>query len=155
MYNDIGIGIKTTDVHYRVPMLSILLSVLTELAVGLLGTALFSKASWSDVIALMKRSCRASPASQVKPTPINCDTQLSMCYDSPYAYHIWTDPTFSYRTLNITMTSLWHHLHLWHHYDLIYSTMTSLTPLWHHSQNTINTLQHRCSNLTCSYLVHW
>ena len=78
MYNDIGIGIKTTDVHYRVPMLSILLSVLTELAVGLLGTVLFSKASWSGINTLMKRSCRASTALQVKPAPINCDTQLSM-----------------------------------------------------------------------------
>ena len=48
-----------------------------------------------------------------------------------YAYHNRTYPTFSLRTLDVTMTSLWHHLpmtSLWHHlpmtsflhhYDLI------------------------------------
>ena len=54
-----------------------------------------------------------------------------------------------YSTMTYDITTLWHH------YDFIYSTMTSFTPLWHHPQNTINTLQYHSSNLTCSYLVHW
>ena len=48
---------------------------------------------------------------------------------STYAYLIWTDPTFSFQTLDIITTSLWHHSHT---YDIIYSTMTSFTYLWHH-----------------------
>ena len=70
--------------------------------------------------------------------------------DRPY-FFLW-NPRCHH---DITMTSptpLRPHLL---HYDLIYSTMTSLTSLWHHSQNTINTLRYHCSNLTCSYLVHW
>ena len=39
-----------------------------------------------------------------------------------YAYHNQTDPTFSLQTLDVTMTSLWHHppmTSFLHHYDLI------------------------------------
>ena len=74
----------------------------------------------------------------------------------------YTNPTFSLWTLDIIMTSHWHHYdvipHLWHHY----STLTSLwlhsyiiTPLWHHRQNTINTRRYHSCRLTCSYLVTW
>ena len=39
-----------------------------------------------------------------------------------HAYHTRTVPTFSSRTLDVTMTSLWHHPYLWHHH---YITMIS------------------------------
>ena len=42
---------------------------------------------------------------------------------SSYAYHTWTDPTFFFQTLDVILTSLWHHPHLWHHHYII---MTSL-----------------------------
>ena len=48
-----------------------------------------------------------------------------------YAYHIRTHPTFSLRTLDVTMTSLWHHLpmtSLLHHYDLIFHLWPHFSP---------------------------
>ena len=72
-----------------------------------------------------------------------------------YAYHNRTNPTFSLQTLDLTMTSLWHHPPMTSfllHYDLI---SLHLTPLRRHHQNTINTHRYRSSNLTCSYLVTW
>ena len=64
-------------------------------------------------------------------------------------------PHFFLRTLDVTMTSLWHHppmTSFLHHYDLI---PLHFTPLRCHHQNTINTRWYRSSNLTCSYLVTW
>ena len=53
-----------------------------------------------------------------------------------YAYHNRTYPTFSLRTLDITMTS-W-----WHHYDT--------TNLWPHSYITMTSSLHHYSTMTSS-----
>ena len=64
-----------------------------------------------------------------QPGTWSCVTCYNFTLCLPYADR---HPLFLIQTLNVTMTSLWHHLlhyDLTHTYDII---MTSLTPLWHH-----------------------
>ena len=67
--------------------------------------------------------------------PPTCDLHvLRFLY---YAYHIRTHPTFSLRTLDIIMTSLWRHPT----YDII------LTSLWHHHSTMISSYSTTTSSL--------
>ena len=65
---------------------------------------------------------------------------------SLYAYHTWTSPTFSLRTLDIIMTSSWHHLHLWYHSYIITPLMTSF--LHHYSTMTSSTEHYKYSTIS-------
>ena len=81
------------------------------------------------------------------------------CYNFIFLCLPYSDnPHFFLRTLDITMTSSWHH-HPLHHYDLIplhlWLHSYIITPLWHHRLNTINTRRYHSCRLTCSYLVTW
>ena len=75
---------------------------------------------------LMLRVCLGCQPDQIV---MGSFVMYSSCYDFfIHAYHIRTDPTFSLRTLDVTMTSSWHHSPMTsflHHYDLILH-------LWYH-----------------------